>query len=265
MGLGVDYRRGLVVALLVATAMTAPAGAQEQPKAHANYIFETHYELRAGAADAFDDYWAALQDGSRRGALAIVRYVDSVDDPERTRRVVSLPVAQLAEYGLDRRNEDMLRSAMGAEAAAAIISAFNQAQESRTSYLRQYRPDLSVNRERHHRGSRAEVSMVTTVEGREPVFERVWRRAADAYRRVAPESVVVVARTLVGGGPQFEIVRPLREGYSLDPVEAVRRADGASAARTFETDLREVVVSWRTATYTNLGFDTIGHVQEAHR
>jgi hypothetical protein len=260
----VDYRWRLVVLLLVA--MTGPAGAQEQRSSErANYIFETHYELRAGAADAFDDYWAALQDSARRGAPAIVRYVDGVDDPERMRRVVSLPVAQLTEYGLDRRNEDILRSAMGAEAAAAIISAFNQAQESRTSYLRQYRPDLSVNRERHHRGSRAEVSMVTTVEGREPAFERLWRRAADAYRRIAPESVVVVARTLVGGGPQFEIVRPLREGYGLDPVEAVRRAEGASAARTFEADLREVVVSWRTVTHTNLGFDTIGHVQEAHR
>jgi hypothetical protein len=265
MEVGVDSRWKLVVLLLATAAATSLGGAQEQRTGHANYIFETHYEVRRGATDAFDDYWAALQDGSRRGGPAIVRYVDGVEDAAHTRRVVSLPVERLAEYGQDRRNEDILRAALGEEGARAIIAAFNEAQESRTSYLRQYRADLSVNRERHHRGSRTEVSLVTIAEGRESAFERTWRRAADAYRSVAPEAIVVVARTLVGGGPQFEIVRPLREGHSLDPVEAVRRADGDSAARAFETDLRAVVVSWHTTTHTNLGLDTIGHVQEAHR
>ena len=66
-----------------------------------------------------------------------------------TRRRVSLPVARLAEYPFDRRNEAMLRTSLGEDAAAVLIRQFNEAQTSRTSYLRQFRDDLSVHRDRH--------------------------------------------------------------------------------------------------------------------
>ena len=182
--------------------------------------------------------------------------------------MVTLPVERLAEYGADRRNEEILRAALGEDAARAIIDDFAAAQLSRTSYLRQYRTDLSVNRDRHHRRAAAEVSLVTVVEGQEPAFERAWRRAADAYRTIAPDQVVTVARTLVGGGPQFVIARPVQPGLAaaaLEPVQAVRLAYGEQAAREFEEDLHAVVAAWRTVTYTNLGLDTPGVPRETRR
>ena len=231
----------------------------------ANYTFETHYELRHGGSEAFDRFWAALQESAQRG-VAIARYVDAADDAGHTRRVVTLPVERLADYGADRRNEEILRAALGKDAAGAIIGEFTDAQLSRTSYLRQYRTDLSVNRDHDVRGSAAEVSLVTVIDGQEPAFERAWRRAADAYRTIAPRQVVTVARTLVGGGPQFVIARPVQlELTPLEPAEAVRRAHGDQAAREFEENLRGVVAAWRTVRYTNLGLDTPGVPQETRR
>ena len=266
-------RRGAAVRVIwlllgVATAAFAEAPVPEGRRTGlANYVFETHYELRPGASAAFDTFWAALQDSSQLG-VAIARYVDAVDDAGHTRRVVTLPVERLSEYGSDRRNEEILRSALGEDAARAIIDDFNASQVSRTSYLRQYRTDLSVNRDRDHRVRAVEVSLVTVVEGREAAFERVWRRAAEAFRMVAPDHVVTVARTLVGGGPQFVVARPLPSmsgASALPPVEAVRQAYGDRAAREFEEELREVVAVWRTATHANLGLDTPGFLQEARR
>lgn len=247
--------------LLAAVATAAAAGTPEPETGRpgvANYIFEAHYELRQGGARAFDRYWAALRDTSLDRVDGIVRHVDGVDGD--TRRIVALPVVRLDQYRAERRNEDLLRAALGVEEAEAIIQGFNDAQVSRTSYLRQYRSDLSVNHARHHRGRAADVSIVTVVEGREAAFERVWRRAADAYRVAAPDDVVSVARTLVGGGPQFVITRPLPSSM-LGPAEAVRKAEGERAAQQFADDLRDVVAIWRTERYMNLGLDCLpgGH------
>lgn len=255
--------------LLALVAVALPEARRESPRARpVNYIFETHYDLRPGGSAAFDRFWATLKNTPTHG-LGITRQVDAVDDAGHARRVVTLPVEHLAEYSADRRNEDVLRATMGEDAARAVIDAFNQSQLSRTSYLRQYRTDLSVNREHHHRGAADQVSFVTVVEGGEPAFERAWRQAAQAYRTIAPAQAITVARTLVGGGPQFVIARPIEAGTApaaLQPAEAVRQAFGHEAAREFDDDLRAVVASWRTATHTNLGLDTPGLVrQEAHR
>ena len=239
-------------------------GARARP---VNYAFETYYDLRPGGSEAFDRFFATLKNDTAHG-IAIARYVDAVDDASHTRRVVTLPVEHLAEYGADRRNEEVLRAVLGEDSARAIIVDFNQAQLSRTSYLRQYRTDLSVNRERHSRGAADEVSFVTVVEGGEPAFERVWRRAAEAYRTIAPAQVVAVARTLVGGGPQYVIARPVEPGMApsaLQPAETVRQAFGDRAAREFDEDLRAVVASWRTATHTNLGLDTPAVMRQESR
>jgi hypothetical protein len=255
--------------LLALVAVAMPEARRESPRTRpVNYIFETHYDLRSGGSAAFDRFWAALRNTPAH-VLTIARHVDAVDDAGHVRRVVTLPVEHLAEYGADRRNEDVVRSTMGEDAARAVIGEFNEAQLSRMSYLRQYRTDLSVNREQYHRGAADAVSFVTVVEGGEPAFERVWRRAAEAYRAIAPAQVMTVARTLVGGGPQFVIARPIEAGTAtavLQPAEAVRQAFGNEAAREFDNDLRAVVASWRTATHTNLGLDTPGFMrQEAHR
>ena len=148
-----------------------------------------------------------------------------------TRGGVTLPVERLAEYGADRRNEEILRAALGEDAAGAIIGDFSDAQLSRTSYLRQYRTDLSVNRDRDHRSAAAEVSLVTVVDGQEPAFERAWRRGAEAYRTIAPGLIVTVARTLVGGGPQFVIARPVQQGLAAAGWSRWRLCAGRTASR----------------------------------
>ena len=255
--------------LLVVTAVTmAEARGPEGTRTGlANFTFETHYELHPDGSPAFDRFWAALQDSTHDG-VAIARRVDAVSDDHHTRRVVALPVERLAEYGADRRNEEILRATLGEEAARAVIGGFNDSQVSRTSYLRQYRTDLSLNRDRHQRGSADEVLFVTVLEGKEPAFERIWVRAVEAYRTIAPDQVVTVARTLVGGGPQFVIAQPVAPQAAqatLRPAEAVRRAFGDQAARDFEQDLGGVVASWRTATHTNLGLDTPGVPRETRR
>lgn len=256
----------LLLAVL-AVVMAEAKGPEGGRTGLANYTFETYYDLHPDGSAAFDRFWTALKHSSAHG-IRIARYVDAVEDAGHTRRLVTLPVEHLAEYGADRRNEEVLRAMLGEDAARAIIGDFNEAQLSRTSYLRQHRTDLSVNRDLHHRAVAAEVSSVTVVDGGEPAFERVWRRAAQAYRTIAPTQVIVVSRTLVGGGPQFVIARPVELGTApegLPPAEVVRRAYGDAAAREFEEDLRGVVVSWRTVTHTNLGLDTPQIPREARR
>ena len=255
--------------LFVAAAMTmAEARRPENSRARpVNYVLETYYDLRPGGAEAFDRFWATLRNSPVHG-IAIARYVDAVDGTSYPQRVVMLPVEHLAEYGADRRNEEVLHAMLGEDSARSIIGDFNEAQLSRTSYLRQYRADLSLNREQHSRGAADEVSFVTIVENGEPAFERIWRRAAAAFRTIAPAQVMTVARTLVGGGPQYVIARPIEPGMApaaLQPVEAVRQAFGDRAAREFDQDLRAVVSSWRMATHTNLGLDTPAVIRQESR
>jgi hypothetical protein len=246
----------LAFAVVVATVAAAMGPAQasqplrgELPK----YSFETLYELRPGTHATFDRYWATLEDLSRRGGPRYARWVDGTADGAS--RLVTLPVLHLAELGNERRDQEALRTILGAAQADAVIAAFDGAQLSRTSYIRQYRSELSANRERYRRGAASELSFVTVLDGHEATFERVWRRAVEAYRRAAPMQVITVSRTVVGGGPQFVITRPA-SADALEPAQAVGHAFGEDAQQRFEADLRKAVSSWVTKTYVNLGVDT---------
>lgn len=247
----------LVFALVVATGAATMGPAQASQPVHGElprYSFETLYELRPGAGATFDQYWATLEDVSRRGGPRYARWVDGTADGMS--RLVTLPVHHLAELGNERRDQEALRTILGAVQAEAVIAGFDGAQLSRTSYIRQYRAELSANRERHRRGAASDLSFVTVVDGHEADFERLWRRAVEAYRRAAPLQVMTVSRTVVGGGPQFVITRP-SSGDALEPAQAVRHAFGEDVQRRFEVDLRRTVASWVTRTYRNLGVDTV--------
>ena len=246
----------LAFAVFVATGAATMGPAQASQSVHGElprYSFETLYELKPGTDATFDQYWATLEDVSRRGGPRYARWVDGTADG--TSRLVTLPVHHLAELSNERRDQEALRTILGAVQADAVIGAFDGAQLSRTSYIRQYRSELSANRERHRRGTASELSFVTVLDGHEADFERLWRRAVEAYRRAAPMQVITVSRTVVGGGPQFVITRP-SSGDALEPAQAVRHAFGEDAQRRFEADLRRAVSSWVTKTYKNLGVDT---------
>ena len=155
----------------------------------------------------------------------------------------------------------MLRASLGEEAASLLIQQFNEAQLSRASYLRQFRDDLSVRRDQHGRTAATEVTFVTVIAGREPVFERAWRRGAEALAKTDPAFVATVARTLVGGGPQFVIARPTHERVPrtfpvADLVAAVGVVSGEGAALDVAGMFEATGVMWRTVLYRNLGYDT---------
>jgi hypothetical protein len=271
---------GAVVLLSVIVAATmgpAPTAAARQHGQHgldrpqapgprlqgekANYVFETLFDVRGGATGAFDRYWAALKESAERGADAPRRFVDG--EAHGTGRRVTLPVARLTEYGFDRRNEAVLRASLGEDAAGMLIQQFNEAQISRSSYLRQFRNDLSVRRDQQGRSAATEVTFVTVTAGREQTFERAWRRGAEALAKTDPAFVVTVARTLVGGGPQFVIARPSHERVPrtfpvADLVAAVGVVSGEGAALDVAGMFEATGAMWRTVLYRNLGYDTMG-------
>jgi hypothetical protein len=250
----------LVAATLIATTMGRAPAARAQERARSNYVFETVFDVRPDAVADFDSYWKALKDIGSDGDRGPRRFVDGAATGARRR--VTLPVSRLAEYGFDRRNEAMLRAALGDQAAAILIQQFNQAQISRTSYLRQYRDDLSVRREHEVRTAATEVAYVSVTNGKEALFERTWRTVRAAYAKMEPHGVISVARTLVGGGPQYVIARSVREGGQAirleDPAAAVLAASGPDTARDVGGMLAETGAMWRVETYRNLGYDIDG-------
>jgi hypothetical protein len=255
----------LLLAVIVATTMgPAPAAVAQQhgqPHGKPKYVFETLFDVRHGATEAFDRYWAALKESASTRGDGPRRFVDG--ETYGAGRRISLPVARLAEYGFDRRNEAVLRASLGDDAAGVLIQQFNEAQISRASYLRQFRDDLSVRREQHARTAATEVTFVTVSAGREPVFERAWRRGSEALARTDPAFVATVARTLVGGGPQFVIARPANERVPrtfpvADLVGAVGVVFGEDAALDVAGMFEAAGTSWRTVLYRNLGYDTMG-------
>ena len=110
------------------------------------------------------------------------------------------------------------------------------------------------------------MTFVTVTAGREPTFERAWRRGVEAFAKKDPSFVATVARTLVGGGPQFVITRPALERGpwptigALEVVEAVRKAFGIRAALEVAEMFENAAATWHSELYRNLGYDTIGDV-----
>jgi hypothetical protein len=256
----------LLLATIVSSATGPPLAVVAQHATRPNYVFETLFNVRAEALPAFDRYWSTLKEIDADGGGPL-RFVDAAGTG--TSRRVTLPVVRLAEYSFDRRNEGALRAALGEDAAATLIQQFNDAQISRAAYLRQYRHDLGLGRD--VRARTTEVAFVTVLDGKQQLFERAWRRVAEAHRRLDPNAVVSVAQTLVGGGPQFVIAQPVHEdaGRSAlrltDPIALVREAAGQAAATEVAELLTRSGASWRVETYRNLGFDTSGHGHDTHR
>jgi hypothetical protein len=258
----------LSAAIVAVTMGPAPAAVAQQNSHHQSrqsaqpkYVFETLFDVRHGATEAFDRYWAALKESSSNGVVGPLRFVDG--EAYGAGRRITLPVTRLAEYGFDRRNEAVLRAKLGDDAAGVLIQQFNEAQLSRASYLRQFRDDLSVRREQHARTAATEVTFVTVSAGREPAFERAWRRGSEALARTDPAFVATVARTLVGGGPQFVIARPANERVPrtfpvADLVAAVGVVFGEDAALDVAGMFEAAGTTWRTVLYRNLGYDTMG-------
>lgn len=230
----------------------------------ANFVYEIWYEIDPDKARQFDEYLLRLREAGPQIAGDPVRWVDA--HPLHNTRIVSLPAVRLADYRSDRYNEAGLRSMFGDDAYTTLLKGYTDAQVSRRSYIREYRTQLSLNRDRHTRDGiwGTEYSLVTVEPGRERQFERLWQQALTAYSRVSPLTVIIGARTLVGGGAQDVLARSLESVADLErvptPARAVEQASGLAASEAFTAGLNESVTKWEPLVLerTELGTDGTG-------
>ena len=242
----------------IGAALAAIAAAQPAPPP--NYVYEIWWEVYTNKGAALTRYLTRLREADLKTASGRRRFADI--HPWSNRRIVSAPLVELGDY--DRRLESatVFRQAFGDEEYRQYAAALAEAQISRTSYLRKYRDDLSLHRDRHTRdGIRATAySFVTVWPWKEPQFEQLWRRALAAYRKVAPEMVLTVAETLAGGGAQYVVARPLTSyaqfETDLTPEQAVEKAFGAAELEKFNRLVSETVRKWETFLFDKGNFDT---------
>ncbi len=244
--------------VLIGAALAAIAAAQQA--APPNYVYEIWWEVYTNKSAALTRYLTRLREADLKIASGRRRFADV--HPWSNRRIVSVPLAELGDY--DRRPESatVFRQAFGDQEYRQYAAALAEAQISRTSYLRKYRNDLSLNRDRQAReGIQATAySFVTVLPAKEPQFEELWRRVIAAYRKVAPEMVLTVAETLAGGGPQYVAARPLASyaqfETDLTPEQAVEKAFGAAEREKFNRLVSETVRKWETFLFDKGNFDT---------
>jgi hypothetical protein len=244
-----------VVACLAVVA-SASTGATGGP-AGAQYAFEIWYDLRPELAGPFDEYFRRLEVASVAAGRPVERWVDA--SHQGSRRIVTLPASSLSAFGSDRYNESVLRAAFGDDTYRALTAQYDRAQLSRTSFIRRYRDELSLRRQRHARAGLwgTAYTLVDVGPGREREFERLWRRAMEAHGRLTPDLVLSVSETIAGGGPRYLIAQPVgsaddsrRLAYD-DVAAALPPRDAASFVRGF----RDVVIGWETAVYARTSMD----------
>jgi len=229
--------------------------------ATANYVYEIWYEIERDSGPQFDLYLGKLKDATRHIPGSPERWVDA--NHENNTRLVSLPAARLADFGSERYNEAGLKVMMGDHAYEELTKIYTDAQIARRSYIRQYRTDLSLNRQHRTREGiwATEYTLVTIESGKEKQFERLWRTALRAYARVSPHAILVGAYTLVGGGPQYIVIRPLKTPGDRDslpsPARAVELASGPSEARAFASALKQSVNKWETLVLEKTDLDAV--------
>lgn len=249
--------RAVVAACMALAAWTGSTDAAGTGPGEARYAFEIWYDLRPELAAQFDDYFRRLNDAGVVTGRPVERWVDA--SYLGSRRIVTLPAADLSAFGAERYNESVLRMAQGEQASRALTAQYVDAQLSRTSFIRRYRDDLSLRRQRHARETLwgTAYTLVDVAPDRYREFDRLWRRAMEAHATAAPDLVLTVSETIVGGGPRYLIAQPLRS-----PDDPRRLAyDGVAAALPprdaagFVRSFREVVVGWETAVYERARLD----------
>ncbi len=249
--------RAVVAACLVLAAWAVPTGAAGTGPAEARYAFEIWYDLRPELAAQFDDYFRRLEDAGVAAGHPVERWVDA--SHQGSRRIVTLPAAHLTDFGSDRYNEAVLRTAHGEQASRALATQYIDAQLSRASFIRRYRDDLSLRRQGHARAGLwgTAYTLVDVAPGRHREFDSLWRRAIEAHARVSPDLVLTVSETIAGGGPRYLIAQPLRSHddvrrLAYDGVAGVLPPRDAAA---FVRGFREVVVGWETSVYERTPMD----------
>lgn len=266
-----DERMRLGVMLLAAAvafgAVDASTRVSANESAKAKFVYEIWYEVERNMDRQFDLYFANLKEASSHIG-GPERWVDA--NHARNKWIVSLPAARLADYRSERYVEAGLRAWLGDAAFGELSKGYSDAQVSRKSYIREYRADLGFNRHHHSRYGlwATEYVLVTIEPGNEKDFERLWRAAVIAYARLFPRVILIAAKTLVGGGPQYVITRPLEAPADADsfpsPVQAMDLAFGSVEARTFASGFHESVNKWETLVFARTNLDTIGAESAAH-
>jgi hypothetical protein len=198
-------------------------------------------------------YFAKLKEVKR---LQPERWVDAHDD-EQTHRLASAARLTDQRPALQRSR---VRTLLGDDAYALLSKTYSDAHPQEHPPGTE-RPQLqSSSPDRRHLGNR--IHTVSIEPGKEKQFERLWLTALSAYAKVSPLTIFSVSQTLVGGGPQYVVTRPLKTHAEADsflsPARAVELAFGVDEARAFAKDLSGSVNKWETLVLDRTDLDSHG-------
>jgi hypothetical protein len=225
-----------------------------------NYVYELWYQVYSNQSRGFNQYFQKLKEADLQTKSGRQRFVDI--QPYSNTRVISMPSKELGEFDNRMSSSAVFTKAFGADEYHKYATLYNEAQITATSVIRRYRNDLSLNRDKHARERTATTAytFVTVFPLKGPVFEGLWLKAMEAYRKVQPEIILIAAQTIVGSGAQYVVARPLKsyrefEG-DLTPEQAVEKAFGKTERDNFNRLVSESIKTWDTVLMDKGDMDT---------
>jgi hypothetical protein len=230
--------------------------AQDAP----NYVYEVWYQVYSNKSRVFNEYFQKLKQADLQTHSGRQRFVDI--QPYSNTRVISMPAKELGEFDTRVSSGAVFSKAFGEEEYRKHDALYSQAQISATSVIRRYRNDLSLNRDKHLREQTRTTACtyVTVFPLKGPVFEALWHKAVDAYRKVQPEIIFTAAQTIAGLGPQYVIARPLKSygefAGDLTPEQAVEKAFGQAERDNFNRLVASSIKTWDTVLMDKGDMDT---------
>ena len=248
------YRRLTAIGIL-ATQITLAQSVDS-----ANYVYELWYQVYSNKSRGFNQYFQKLKEADMQTQSGRQRFVDI--QPYSNTRVISMPAKELGELDNRSSSSDVFSKAFGEAEYHKYAALYNEAQITATSVIRRYRNDLSLNRDKHVRERTATTAytFVTVFPLKGPVFEQLWLKAVEAYKKVQPDIILTAAQTIVGSGAEFVIARSLKsygefEG-DLTPEQAVEKAFGATERDTFNRLVASSIKTWDTVLMDKGDMDT---------
>ena len=248
------YRRLTAIGILAAQITLA-----QSPDA-ANYVYELWYQVYSNKSRGFNQYFQKLKEADLQTNSGRQRFVDI--QPYSNTRVISMPAKELGEFDNRSTSSAVFNKAFGEAEYHKYAALYNEAQITATSVIRKYRNDLSLNRDKHVRERTATTAytFVTVFPLKGPVFEQLWLKAVEAYKKVEPDIILIAAQTIVGSGAQYVVARPLKsygefEG-DLTPEQAVEKAFGAAERDNFNRLVASSIKTWDTVLMDKGDMDT---------
>lgn len=177
------------------------------------------------------EYYVKMAKADEQGKSGRMRWVDRAIG--RPLMIAFIPAYKLEEFDTRAGSGPLMTAAFSAEEWQATARAAAE-DGTETEVLRRFRNDLSLNRDRHIPSRRGltlytEVSVAPGMSWR---FERVLKRALEAYAKVAPDTIISTMETVFGqpDGPDYALMQPFGSGNgTYGSVEAYESMHAAVA------------------------------------